>query len=832
MFEEEEPRKFTIKIQRIGPWIKEKLRKSREKWKQPKRKKFLRITGLTLLVLFILGLGTGIGVYRAILQNLPDISALEKYEPSIITYIYAENGEVIGEYAFQKRIEVTYEQIPQHLIDAIIATEDPRFYRHKGIDFIGILRALKEDMKLIFSPRKLQGGSTISQQLITGLMLHRQQTLRRKLKEAILALQLERKYSKEEILTMYCNQFNLGHGAYGVEAAAQLYFDKPVSELTLPEAAMIVGIFRSPANYSPYRYYDRTLRRRNHVLNRLRDEEYISEEEAEELKQTDLGVYPLHRGDSEFAAYFREEIRRYLYSHYGEDALYGKGLRVYTTLDTRLQRYAEQAVRNQLRVLDKRQGWRDDKENILEKGIEDLSSVEDPLEFEDGKRYLKGWRKPELKENDLVEAVVTNVETGQAEVKFQDYSGLLTNKNIAWTGTRDLDRLLDSGDIIHIEITSVSEEDRTFAADLDQEPALDGAMLAIEPQTGQVRAMVGGYSFQRSEWNNATQAMRQVGSVIKPFLYTAGLEYGLTPASTFIDEPTKFKDKWSGKIWDPPNYDEMFKGRMTLRQGIEQSRNIITAKLLDHISPQLGVEYCKKFGLTSSIYPYLSLSLGAFEVKLIEMVSAFTTFPNQGVRIHPYFIKRIEDREGNILEEHEFESEEVISPQIAYMMTSLLQGVVKRGTAQIARHLEMPLAGKTGTTDNHTDAWFIGFSPDLCAGVWVGHPEGKIPIGPRQSGAVAALPAWIDFFSHIIEDAKTAAEESGAEEWEPPEFHVPPGLSFLNIDYKTGLLPTPVCSPQFIFREVFLPGTEPNRFCSHEDHMMTYDYYEVVKNEK
>ncbi len=831
MFEEEESRRFVIKIQRIRPWIREKFKKSREKWKRPGRKKFLRVGGMTLLVLFIAGLGTGIGVYRAILQNLPDISALEKYEPSIITYIYADNGEVIGEYAFQKRIEVTYDQLPQHLIDAIVATEDPRFYKHNGIDFLGIMRAVKEDIKLIFTPRKLHGGSTISQQLITGLMLHRKQTLRRKIKEALLALQLERKYSKQDILTMYCNQFNLGHGAYGVEAAAQLYFDKSVSELTLPEAAMITGIFRSPANYSPYRYYDRTLRRRNHVLNRMQTEGCLSEEKAGELKQTDLGVYPLHRGDSEFAAHFREEVRRYLYSNYGEDALYGKGLRVYTTLDTQLQKYAETAVRNQLRILDKRQGWRDDKENILEKGIEDLSNLEDPIEFEDGKRYLKGWRKPVLVENDIVEAVVIEAEPGEAEIRFQDYSGTLSNQNLAWTGTRNLDRLLDPGDIIHVEVKSASEEEKIFTAELDQEPVLDGAMLSIDPHTGQVKVMVGGYSFQRSEWNNATQAMRQVGSVIKPFLYTAGLEYGLTPASTFIDEPTEFEDKWSGKIWDPPNYDEMFKGRMTLRRGLEQSRNIITAKLLDHISPQLGVEYCKKFGITSPIYPYLSLSLGAFEVTLMEMVSAFTTFPNQGVRIRPYFIKRIEDREGNILEENQFESEEVISPQIAYMMTYLLQGVVQRGTAQIARHLELPLAGKTGTTDGHTDAWFIGFSPDLCAGIWVGHPEGKIHIGPRQSGAVAALPAWIDFFTHIIEDRKAAAAEKEME-WEPPGFHVPPGLSFVNIDFKTGLLPTPVCSPQFIFKEVFLPGTEPNRWCSHEDHMMTYDYYDVVKNDE
>jgi len=803
------------------------------KFNKEKRRKFFKRALLTLLILAVCFIGVLIGVYKAILQNLPDIAQLEEYEPSIVTYVYSDNEEVIGEYALQKRIPVAYDEIPEYLKEAVIATEDPRFYKHSGIDFLGILRAVKKDLKLIFTLRKLHGGSTITQQLVRELLLHRKQTIRRKIKEAILALQIEKRYSKDEIIAIYCNQFNLGHGAYGVEAAAQLFYDKSVSDLNLVEAAMIVGIFRGPSKYSPYNNYEVTLRRRNHVINRMVAEEYISLEQGEAAKQEGLNVLPLYRGDSEFAAYFREEVRKYLEQNYGVDALYKKGLKVYTTLNTDYQRYAEKALKIQLRVLDKRQGWRDDKINLIEKGIEDLDELEKPLQVEvEGKpdRYLfLSWRNLSFEIGMVVEAVVLSVEKSKADIKVKDYTGKIESNDVfSWTFTRDLRKLVKRGDLIHIEIKKFDEEKKEIIASLDQEPVLDGAFLAIEPQTGQIKTMVGGYSFRESKWNNVTQAMRQAGSVIKPFLYTAGLESGLTPASTFIDEPTDFEDKWSGELWSPPNYDEKYKGRITFRQGLEESRNIFTAKLLDHISPQTGVEYCKKFGLTSPIYPYMSLALGAFEAKMVELVSAFTVFPNGGIRIKPYFITRIEDKDGNVLEECKVESEEVISPQIAYIMTSLMQGVVQRGTSQLAKYLEKPIAGKTGTTDDWADARFIGFSPSLCAGVWVGHKEGRITIGERQSGAVAALPIFVGFFNSIIEEEKRVAEEN-EEEVVEEEFPIPRNLSFITIDQKTGLLPSPICQPQFLLREIFIPGTEPNRFCSYEDHMMTYDYYETLK---
>jgi len=621
---------------------------------------------------------------------------------------------------------------------------------------------------------------------------------------------------------MYCNQFNLGHGAYGVEAASQLYFGKNVSEVTLEEAAMIVGILRGPSLYSPYRNREITYNRRNHVIRRLVDEGYLTEEEGEEAKARPFNVMPLRRGDAGFAAYFKEEVRKYLEENYGADALYRKGLKVYTTLNPTYQRFAEEALLNWLPVLDKRQGWRDDKRNLLEEGAESLEDLENIS--------IEGWPpdtwiKPSLSIGDVVDAVVLSVTSEEASVKVKDYIGKMNNADIEWTETKNLEDLIQEGDLILVKIKEMDEENNELLVSLDQEPLIEGAFLAIEPHTGQIKAMVGGKSFKKSKWNNATQALRQSGSSIKPILYTAALESGFTPAHIIIDEPTEFIDKWRGEPWSPGNYDRRYKGAVTVRKGLEESRNIVTAKLLEFISPQKGVDYCRKFGITSPIYPYLSLALGTFEVRLIELVSAFTAFPNKGIRIKPYFLTRIDDKDGNLLEESKIETEEVISPQTAYMMTYLMEGVIQRGTGRSASSLQWPLGGKTGTTDEYTDAWFVGFSPTLCAGVWVGHSRGQIPIGERQSGAVAALPAWYGFFNRVIKEKARIAEENGEEFVIDDAFEVPPNLSFAEIDSKTGLLASPVCL--FTLREVFLPGTEPDRFCTHEDHMMILDYYSV-----
>jgi penicillin-binding protein 1A len=823
------------------------------KAKKPAKRRILKAFFLFIIFSAACFFGAVLGTFIALRQNLPSVSELEEYEPNIITSIFADDGEVIGEYALEKRIEVPLEVIPDVLLNAIIATEDPRFYTHDGLDWRGVLRSLWEDIKIKLrrEGRKLQGASTITMQLATDLFLHRRQTIRRKLKEVMLSLQIEKSYTKRQILTMYCNQFWLGSRAWGVESAAQLYFGKTVSELNLEEAAMIAGILRGPAVYDPYKYPENALGRRNHVLNRMVVEGYLTPAEAEEAKARPLNVLPQHRETTEFAAYFKEEVRRYLMENYGDAAVYRKGIKVYTTLNPSYQRYAEEELLSWLRVLDKRQGWRDDKRNLLEEGLESLEEF-DASSLENWPPF--SWIKSSLEERDVIEALVLSVESEEANVKVKDYTGTLGADDYTkeWTKSDSLENIIKEGDVIQVRIKSIDEENKRLLVSLDQEPLLECAFLAIEPQTGQIKAMVGGTDFRRSEWNNATQALRQVGSAIKPLLYTAALDSRLfTPSSVIIDEPTDFYDKWSEQPYAPSNYDNRYQGAVTVRRGLEQSRNIVTVKLLESISPQKGVEYIRKFGITSpSVYPYLSLALGAPEVRLIEMVSAYSTFPNKGVRAKPYFITRIEDKDGNILEEARVESEEVISPQTAYMMTYLLQGAIENqgGTGWKARRLNWPLAGKTGTTDNFSDAWYLGFSPSLCAGVWVGHKT-KMTIGERQSGAVAAQPPWVEFFEKVIRDKKKKAEEErkavedviaealgrnfeeGQEEAEEEplvieEFEVPPNLLFVEIDIKTGLLATPDCL--YPFTEVFFHGTEPDRWCSLEDHLRVLDYYEKL----
>ena len=783
-----------------------------------------------MLLLVSLALGGMFGAYLAIRENLPDVGELEQIKPKIISVVYADDGQPAREFAAERRIQIPYDKIPETLKKAIIATEDPRFFAHRGVDYRGILRALKEDFfRIILGKSRLHGGSTITQQLARSLFLYPQQTIRRKLKEIFVAIEIERRYTKEKILELYCNQFYLGHGTWGVESAAQLYFGKSVTDLTLPEAALIAGIFRGPAIYSPYNNPKVTLNRRNHVLNRLAEEGFISRQQAEELKKQPLEVLPLRRQTVEAGSYFYEEVRKYVERKYGEDVLYRGGLKIYTTLNLNYQKYAEEALNRGLRAQDKKNGWRRDKRNLLAEGKAELDKV-----------WLDNWDSLAPVPGQTEEAIVLEAGRTEARVRLKNYTGLMTNRGIEWTKARYLNELLKPGDLILVEVQSVDEATRTARVNLDQEPMVEGAFMALDVATGQIKAMVGGYSFKRSQFNRATQALRQTGSAIKPIFYTAALEKGFTPASVIVDESTNFVDKWTGNPWSPKNYDGEYHGAVTLRTGLEESRNVVTAKLLDYISPQVGVEYCRKFGITSTIYPYLSLALGAFEVTLQELVSAFSVFPNRGLRARPYFIIKIEDKDGNILEENLPQTEEVISPQIAYMMTYLLQGVVQRGTAASAASLNWPLGGKTGTTNKFTDAWFIGFSPSLCAGAWVGY-DTKITLGNRQSGAVVALPIWRDFFARVIENRKKEFAAShpeivaGQDEQTVtnPEailiedFEAPPNLVFVTIDRKTGLLASPVC--KYPFQEVFLPGTEPNRYCSLQDHLRVLDYYSERK---
>ena len=802
------------------PALKIKIRKF-------KKHTLLRAFLIAALAGLAIGLGGFVGAYVAIKDGLPPVGDLDAFRAKLITTVYAADGQPVKEFAEERRVEVPFEQIPRVLIDAIVATEDPSFFRHGGVDLRGILRAVKADLFKVFSGRRPEGGSTITQQLARSLFLHREVSLRRKLKELFLAREIEKLYSKNKILELYCNHFYLGHGTHGVQSAANLFFGKDIGALSLEEAALIAGIFRGPSVYSPYTNKRDTLNRRNHVFNRMVSEGYLTKAQGEEAKQRPMSVLPLRRTSSEFGAYFFEEIRRYLEKNYGVEGLYRSGLKVYTTLDPTLQRYAERSLHAGLRDTEnQKNGWRADKPNLLTAGPEVMKGLVAGVQTEPEDQWLLSWESQSVEAGEAYDAIVLSVSRTEATVRVKNVLGTMTNKDIAWTKARFLDALVKRGDVVQVSVNSVDASGKEARVSLDQKPLRNGGFVAIDPQTGQVKALVGGYSFRDSQFNRAVQAPRQTGSAIKPFLYTAALEHGFTPASVIVDEPVTFIDRWNGEPWSPKNYDRKYKGAVTVRSGLEESRNVVTAKLLDFISPQVGVEYCRRFGITSPLNPYLSLSLGTFEITLLEMVSAFSTFPNKGVRFRPYFITRIEDKDGNILEETRVESNEVVSPQTAYMMTHLMRGVMEQGTGAAASVLGWPLAGKTGTTDKYTDAWFIGFSPTICAGVWVGHDK-PVPLGDRQSGAAAALPIWQDFFSRVIDDVRKKAASNGVVDFQPADFEVPPNLVFVEIDRKTGLLATPIC--RYPFREVFFPGTEPSRFCTLADHLRILDYYSGEK---
>ncbi len=766
--------------------------------KEINRKK-KRIINLILIIIGIViasSLGVLLGVFISYQKGLPKIKNLEDIKPSVISEVYSDDGRVIGRYYLEKRIILSSKEIPQVVKNAFIAVEDSRFYKHWGVDFYRIIGAIIRNLK---HKRIVQGASTITMQLARSLFLTQERTLRRKIQETLLALQIEREYTKEQIITYYLNQIYLGYGNYGIEAASEYYFGKRAKDLSIDEAALLAGINSSVGRYSPIKHPDRALKRRNYAIKRMYEEGFISKKEYLENIKKPLNIVKKDSYSSnDYIAYFIEEVRKYISKNYGNKVLYQSGLKVYTTVNIEYQKIAYKAVRAGLRAHDKRKGWRKDKENILSEG-KDINTFK-----------LKEWKQ--LPKKDLItKALVLKVTKNKAELKIGDYRGTLNLKNAQWTKKHSLRLLIKRGDIIEVKILDINENKKELNVALEQEPLTEGALLAINPHTGEIKAMIGGYSFKRSEFNNAVQAKRQPGSTIKPIIYSAALSNGYTPASTFIDEPVTFNNKWTGfQDWSPLNFDEQYRGLCTLRRGLEESRNVITAKLLEAITPELAIQYARRFGITSKLEPYLSLSLGTLEVSLLEMTSAFSVFPNGGIRIKPYFIKKIIDMDGNILFENKMEVNEVISPQVAYQMCSLLNGVVLRGTAKKARVLNRTLGGKTGTTDDFTDAWFIGFSPSITVGVWVGYSIKK-SLGYYETGARAALPIWMDFMKEALKD-------------KPDEkFQVPPNINFVRIDYMTGLLATPIC--EYVINEAFISGTEPQRFCTEEDHLMVNDYY-------
>ncbi len=754
---------------------------------------------LLFLIAILLGILTGLLlVYQ---RSLVKISELEDYSPSIMSIVYDCNGNIIGEFAIEKRIPISYNDIPPHLRYAIITAEDRSFEKHWGIDLWGILRALKTN---IFSGWGKEGASTITQQLARMVFIKSskgvyEKTIRRKIREWLLSFQIEKNFTKEQIFTLYANLHYFGHGAYGVEAASLLYFGKRAKELTLSEAALIAALPRSPSKYSPYLNPKNAVIRRNYILDMMAQEGYIKKEEAEKAKREPVILQPLHSSD-ENIGYIMEEIRKYVEQKFGTTNLYQNGLKIYTTFDMNLQRIAQNALKNGLREVDKRRGWRGAKDSILkEKEKVNLKIYN-----------LESWTKNSLREERIYDAIVLDVSNDDAIIRIKEFEGALTPVDVKWTGMKNLSKLFKKGDVIEVKIDKIDYEKKTFHATLEQEPEIQGAVLGLKAKTGEIKVMVGGYSFNESQFNRAVQAKRQTGSAIKPLIYSLAIESGLTPSSQFIDEPYFYFDKWINEIWSPQNFDHKYRGLVTLRRGLEESINIVTAKLVELLTPERVVQHIRKFGITTDLRPYMSISLGAFEIPLLELVSAYSVFPNQGIRMKPYFIVKIEDREGNLLEENRREAHEVLSPSVAYIMTNLMKGVVLRGTAARASSLKRPLAGKTGTCDEYTDAWFIGFDPSFVLGVWVGH-DVKRSIGPNETGARAALPIWMEIMKEYLKDKPVE------------DFPIPPDIVFSKVDRMTGLLATPFCS--HIIEEAFIAGTEPTRYCSEEEHFKVHDYY-------
>jgi penicillin-binding protein 1A len=746
-----------------------------------------RHAGLAALFVTAALLGTLTGVLFAYSDDLPRVSALDDYEPNTITRVLGRDEALVGEFAVERRVVLRYEDIPERLRQAVLAAEDSGFFSHFGLSPTGILRALVNN---VLAGRMAGGASTLTQQLARKLFLTDEKTWERKVKEQLLALQIEKRYTKEEIFTLYCNQMYFGHGAYGVEAASQLYFGKTVKDLALEEAALVAGILQGNARQSPYVNPAAALRRRNYALGRMAEEGFITRAEADAAIATPI----VTRGDPSqnpsVAPYFLEEVRKYLEAKYGAKALYESGLTVRTPLDVPLQMAANHAIDRGLRRIEKRRG-------VFRKPARNVMAEKQAVEAFRHER----WSRP-LQAGDIVPAVVTSVDeaSGAARVRAGSLAAELDKASIEWTRrTRPAD-LVKVGDVVDVELVSVDAAAGTASVTLEQPPILEGALVALDNRTGQVLAMVGGFSFQRSKFNRATQAYRQMGSTFKPILYTAAIDRGLTPTTILVDEPSSFEAGAGQPPYTPGNYDRKFMGAMTLRRALEQSRNVPAVKVMDMLGPTQVVAYAKKFGFSGELRPFLSTALGAQEATLIEVTSAFSAFPNHGIRLAPYAVHWITDREGTRLEENRPSPRDAIRADTAYVMTSLLGGVIRRGTGAAAASLDWPLGGKTGTVDDYTDAWFVGFDPNVTVGVWVGYDEKK-PIGPNETGTTAALPIWIDFMRAYL-DLRADREH-------PPAFEAPGNIVFLAVDRTTG---EPAAEgAENAVTEAFLLGTQPIR---------------------
>lgn len=753
-------------------------------------------------------------VYLADLSNkLPDYTVLKDYQPPVTTRVHAADGTLLAEYARERRLFQPIETIPAMLLNAFISAEDKDFYTHGGIAFDGIIRALRDNvMAKIDGNDSIQGGgSTITQQVAKNFLLSSEQTWDRKIQEAILALRIESTFSKEKILELYVNEIFLGLNSYGVAAAALNYFDKALYQLTLSESAYIAALPKGPNNYHPFRRPKQAIERRNWVLDRMVENGYVTQAEADAAKQDPLNVVPRQSGSQLYSAeYFTEEVRRQLQGLYGEEELYGGGLSVRTTLVPQLQEYARKALMDGLIKYDRGEGFREPVATVDISGdwgtavnaIKPLADVPEwtlAVVLEMGGNEAKIGLRP-----------VTDIE---GKVAPDRNTGMLAGPDIKWV-SKKLSDVLKVGDVVYV--SPLADKPGSFT--LEQVPELEGALVAMDPRTGRVLAMVGGFSFAESEFNRATQALRQPGSSFKPIVYSAALDNGYTPASVVLDAPLEIVNG-DGSVWRPENYAQSFYGPQTLRVGIEKSRNVMTVRLAKDIGMPLVSEYAKTFGIYDNLQPLLAMALGAGETTDMRMTAAYATIANGGRRITPTLIDRIQDRYGKTVYRHDERvcdgcvadgwhqqpepliidnREQVLDPMTAYQITSMMEGVVQRGTGTGAKSLGRPVAGKTGTSNDYKDAWFIGFTPELAVGVYVGFDRPR-NMGRQATGGEMAVPIFTEFVSNALKGAP------------PTPFNMPPGMAQVWIDPASGVK---AMGGEAAIYEAFKPGTGPNLITS------------------
>jgi len=757
----------------------------------------------------IIGLGVVGYFVWAISNDLPDYTTLRNYQPPITTRVHAADGTVLAEFSRERRLFQPIETVPAMVVNAFVAVEDKNFFTHGGIAFDGIARAVRDNVLRTIDGGNgpLVGASTITQQVARNFLLTREQTWDRKIREALLAIRIEETFNKYEILELYLNEIFFGFNSYGIAAAAQNYFDKALYELTLSEAAYLAALPKGPANYNPFRRPKAAIERRNHVINRMLEDGYVSEEQATAAKAEGLNVV-LRRGGSQlsYAEYFTEEVRRSLLDMYGFEKLYGGGLSVRTTLDSRMQILARNALIDGLVDFDESKGYRGPVKNI-ELGDdwgENLFKSE-PL------RDVPEWKLAVVLEMERDEAKIGIRPTPGAsgEISKERIIGRLPGSEMRWIRPK-LDELLEVGDVVFV--MPVADKEGVYT--LKQIPKTEGALVAMDPRTGRVLAMVGGFSFANSEFNRATQAFRQPGSSFKPFVYAAALDNGYTPASVVLDAPLEIINN-DGSRWRPENYAEKFYGPQTLRQGIERSRNVMTVRLAQDIGMPMVSEYAQMFGLYDDLLPVLSMALGAGETTDMRMTAAFATIANGGRRITPTLIDRIQDRNGVTIFKHDERvcdacsdqiwqnqpepliidnREQVLDPMTAYQITSMLEGVVQRGTARSVGVLGRPVAGKTGTSSEYKDAWFVGFTPQLAVGVYVGYDQ-PASMGRAATGGGLAAPIFTAFMKGALVGTP------------PTPFNIPAGMSQVWIDPESGIK---AISGGAAILEGFKPGTGPN----------------------